>query len=85
MAEPQKLDSRLVALLPRRSLQRTFKCEKCGGFLAHVELSEISPGAKAEFLIEMRCRNRKCKHHNSITVGATRDYVENKDEKQKPS
>jgi hypothetical protein len=47
---------------------RTTRCEKCRTYLLDIELLRCDPGSRAEVLISLKCRNKKCKHSNQVTI-----------------
>ncbi len=50
------------------SRHRTMRCEKCRAYLFGLELLQCEPGSIACVLVSLKCRNKKCKHDNQVTI-----------------
>lgn len=57
---------------------RVLRCERCRTYLFDVFLKRCDPGTNASLIITMKCRNKKCRRTNQVSV----DLV-NEDTKEK--
>ena len=48
--------------------RRVIRCDKCRSYLFDIDLLRCDPGTKACVLISLRCRNKKCRKPNQVTI-----------------
>jgi hypothetical protein len=47
---------------------RVLRCERCRTYLFDVDLARCDPGSNATVVITLKCRNKKCRKANQVTV-----------------
>jgi len=47
---------------------RILRCERCRTYLFDIFLVRCDPGTETSFIVTMKCRNKRCRRTNQVSV-----------------
>lgn len=68
MAEAVPSDAGAPAAPPRPSRHRVLRCDRCRTYLFDIDLMRCDEGTRAQIIISLKCRNKKCRKMNQVTI-----------------